>query len=257
MELGGEVNISIICEWQLICSLSGLKPHLLVYHNALATWQDMKICTADSGRVPQRGHTVSMLGLNLKILSFVGRIFEAILRSIILYLSWIFDFQIKAVEEVSELPWDRFEIFLYAALTECFPLELSTHIQLSFWLLFLTGILLMVLTEFSSNSRFNLSKSQPDLLGANSYDTTRQVSRFSGDLGTGLKFGKSGTQGSSQVRVLSPLFILLHTPGLRILFADSMLFQDQEDFLGDSVHNQFLPTLYLAFKACTRAILLL
>lgn len=147
-------------------------------------------------------------------------------------------------------------IFLYAALTECFPLELATHIQLSFSLLFLTGILLMVLTEFSSNSRFNSSKSQPDLLGANSYDTTRQVSRFSGDLGTGLKFGKSGTKGSSQVRVLSPFFILLHTPGLRILFADSMLFQDQEDFLGDSVHNQFLPTLYLAFKACTRAILL-
>ena len=80
---------------------------------------------------------------------------------------------------------------------------------------------------------------------------------FQVTLGTGLKFGKSGTQGSSQVRVISPLFILLHTPGLRILFADSMLFQDQEDFLGDSVHNQFLPTLYLAFKACTRAILLL
>ena len=106
MELGGEVNISINCEGELICSLSSLKPRLLAYHNALATWQDMKICTADSGRVPQRGHMVSMLGLNLKILSFVGRIFEAILHSIILYLSWIFDFQIKAVEEVSELPWD-------------------------------------------------------------------------------------------------------------------------------------------------------
>lgn len=96
----------------------------------------------------------------------------------------------------------------------------------------LIGIYLIALTESFSNNRESFASSHPCLFGVNNCHTTRQLFKHSGDLGTGLKFGRFGLHGSSQVKKLPPFSIILHAPPKRIGLATSTLFQVQEAFFG-------------------------
>ena len=96
---------------------SGLMPQLLLNQMAFANWHWTNKCDGVSFVTPQRGHVVSISGLKLWILSFVGNIFMATLHSNILNLSCI----LEAFESLVQFLPICSILFQYTALTECLP----------------------------------------------------------------------------------------------------------------------------------------
>lgn len=129
-----------------------------------------------------------------------------------------------------------------------FTIGVLAQYQVSSSSLGLTGSLWMALADSSSNKEFSFSSSQPGLSCLSNWDTTRQEFLLSCDLGTGLKFGRSGTHRSSNISVSSQQCIILQAPAMSVALAVPKLFHDQDTFFTGSAQSQFLLTLYFAFR---------
>ena len=103
---GGSISNSIKWDRDWTCHLSILMFQWLPNHIALAMWQWVNRCRANSDSTLQRGQLVSKEEENSLNLSLVGRRLNAILQRCIFSLSWMLAFHIFFVKEtlLDELP---------------------------------------------------------------------------------------------------------------------------------------------------------